>query len=218
MKKIISLALCLLILQLGFAQKEVSEANSQKRPVSGFHSIKASSGIEVLITKGDREELAVSVGDLAYLDQVKTEVSNGVLKIYREGEWKLWNTWKNWKVRVYVSYTKLDGLDANSGASVSGTDLQVNTLNAYASSGGSIKISGKADVLDIDVSSGGLFRGSDFETTKCFAKASSGGNAQINVVKELSAKANSGGSIRYKGEGLIRDINTNSGGSIKRQL
>ncbi|MDD2792504.1 MAG: DUF2807 domain-containing protein [Sediminibacterium sp.] len=217
MRKLISLVICILMLQNAFAQKEVSEANTEKRTVSEFHRIKASSGIEVHISKGDREELAVSVGDLGYLDQVKTVVTNGVLKIYREGEWKFWNTWKNRKVRVYVSYTKLDGLDANSGASINGTDLQLNTLNAYASSGGLIKIGGKADEMDVDVSSGGLFRGFDFEAIKCKAEASSGGSAQLNVAKELSAKANSGGLIRYKGEGLIRDINTNSGGSVKRQ-
>lgn len=217
MKKLLSLFICILLLQNGFAQKEVSEANMEKRPVSEFQRIQASSGIEVHISKGDREELAVSVGDMAYLDQVKTVVSNGVLKIYREGEWKFWNTWKNWKVRVYVSYTNLNGLDANSGASIQGTDLQLNTLNAYASSGGLIKITGKADATDVNVNSGGLFRGFDLVATKCTAKASSGGIAQLNVVKELSAKANSGGLIRYKGEGLIRDINTNSGGSVKRE-
>lgn len=217
MKKLLSLFICILLLQNGFAQKEVSEANTEKRPVSEFQRIQASSGIEVHISKGDREELAVSVGDMAYLDQVKTVVSNGVLKIYREGEWKFWNTWKNWKVRVYVSYTNLNGLDANSGASIQGTDLQLNTLNAYASSGGLIKITGKADATDVNVNSGGLFRGFDLVATKCTAKASSGGIAQLNVVKELSAKANSGGLIRYKGEGLIRDINTNSGGSVKRE-
>jgi hypothetical protein len=217
MRKLLSLVICILMLQNAFAQKEVSEANTEKRTVSEFHRIKASSGIEVHISKGNREELAVSVGDLAYLDQVKTVVSNGVLKIYREGEWKFWNTWKNWKVRVYVSYTKLDGLDANSGASINGSDLQLNTLDVHANSGGLIKIGGKADMLDVDVNSGGLFRGFDFEATKCNVEASSGGNAQLNVVKELSAKANSGGLIRYKGEGLIRDINTNSGGSVKRQ-
>ncbi|MBL7759543.1 MAG: DUF2807 domain-containing protein [Sediminibacterium sp.] len=217
MKKILSLVICILMLQTGFAQKEVSEANSEKRPVAEFHRIQASSGIEVHISKGDREELAVSVGDLAYLDQVKTVVSNGVLKIYREGEWKFWNTWKNWKVRVYVSYTNLNGLDANSGASINGTDLQLKTLNAHATSGGLIKITGKADATDVDVNSGGLFRGFDLETLKCTAKATSGGIAQLNVVKELSARANSGGLIRYKGEGLIRDINTNSGGSVKKQ-
>ena len=39
----------------------------------------------------------------------------------------------------------------------------------------------------------------------------------VTVAKEISAKANSGGFIRFKGDATIRDINVNSGGTIKRQ-
>ena len=42
------------------------------------------------------------------------------------------------------------------------------------------------------------------------------GEAAVNVSKELNAKASSGGSIRYKGEGLIRDIKVGSGGTVRR--
>ena len=42
------------------------------------------------------------------------------------------------------------------------------------------------------------------------------GYDRANVSKELNAKASSGGSIRYKGEGLIRDIKVGSGGTVRR--
>jgi Putative auto-transporter adhesin, head GIN domain len=200
-----------------YAQQEINEANAQKRSVGTFHSIDVSSGIEVILTKGDKEELVVSVGDLAYRDQVKTTVSNGVLKITRDIDWKFWNTWKNWSVRAYVSYTNLDRMTASSGSIIKGKELTLSNLTARASSGAQIQLSGKAEFLDVDVSSGSSFRGNDFSVTKCKAEASSGAGVTITVEKELSAEASSGGNIKYKGNGSIRDINISSGGSVKRQ-
>ncbi|MEA3427040.1 MAG: DUF2807 domain-containing protein [Bacteroidota bacterium] len=219
MKKI---GIALLMLLMAFAsvsaQKVVYDDHAQKRSVGTFHAIETSSGIEVVISKGDKEELAVSVGNQEYMDQVRTVVENGVLKISRTSDdWKFWNKWKNWHVKVYVSYVTLDALRASSGGSVNGSELNLQALSARLSSGGSITLNGKVDRLDVDGNSGAQFRGYSLITNFCKAEASSGAGVQITVNKEISAKANSGGFVRFKGEGLIRDINVNSGGSVKRQ-
>ena len=217
MKKISLFCVSFFVLATVFAQNEISEPNVQKRAISSFHAIDASAGVEVIITKGDKEELAVTVGDLSYLDQVKTTVSNGVLKITREIDWKFWKMWSNTSIRVYVSYTTLDKINVSSGSNLKGTSIQLSTLNVKISSGGMVKLSGSVGFLDVSVNSGANFRGSDFVATKCTAEVNSGGEINISVDKELSADASSGGSIKYKGEALIRNINTSSGGSVKRQ-
>lgn len=218
MKKIgIAFAALLFTCITAHAQKVVYDDHAEKRAASGFHAIETSSGIEVIISKGEKEELAVTVGDKAYLNEVSTIVENGVLKISRSSDWKFWNKWKNWTVKVYVSYTRLDALKASSGGSVHGNDLHLQELHVKLNSGGSMTLSGTAALLDVDVSSGAQFRGYELAVQNCHAEASSGGGVQITVNKEISAKANSGGFIRFKGEGLIRDININSGGSVKRQ-
>jgi len=219
MKKIaISLALVLISFVSVQAQKVVYDDHAEKRAIGAFHAIETSSGIEVVISKGDKEELAVSVGNQEYMDQVKTVVENGVLKITRTSDdWKFWNKWKNWRVKVYVSYVTLDAVKATSGGSINASDINLSSLKARLGSGGSISLSGKIDNLDVDGSSGAQFRGYSLITNQCKAEASSGAGVQVTVNKEISAKANSGGFIRFKGEGLIRDINVNSGGSVKRQ-
>jgi hypothetical protein len=78
-------------------------------------------------------------------------------------------------------------------------------------------LDGKVTSLTLDGSSGGQLKAYGLTTEQCFAEVSSGAGAQITVTKEISAKAHSGGFIRFKGQGLIRDINVNSGGSVKRQ-
>ena len=219
MKKIIiSFAVILLAIPAIQAQKVVYGDDVQKRTISSFHAIETSSGIEVIISKGDKEELAVSVGDKAYIDEVRTVVENGILKVSRSNDnWKFWNKWKNWKVKVYVSYTNLDAIKANSGGSVNGSDHNLAKLNVRMNSGGSISLTGNIESLDVDGSSGAQFRGYSLSTNVCKVEMSSGAGIQVTVTKEVSAKANSGGFVRFKGDGLIRDINVNSGGTVKRQ-
>lgn len=217
MKKILLLCVSFFALATIFAQNEISEPNVQKRTINSFHAIEASAGIEVIITKSDKEELAVTVGDLSYLDQVKTTVSNGVLKITRETNWKFWKMWENASIRVYVSYITLDKINVSSGSNLQGTTIQLSSLAVKISSGGMVKLSGSLGFLDVTVSSGANFRGNDFVASKCTADVSSGGEININVSKEFSVDASSGGSIKYKGDASIRNIHTSSGGSVKRQ-
>ncbi|MES2330388.1 MAG: DUF2807 domain-containing protein [Bacteroidota bacterium] len=219
MKRISVFALVLLAnLFVLKAQKVVYDDNVQKRNISSFHAIETSSGIEVIMSKGDKEELAVSVGNTEYMDQVRTVVENGVLKLSRASDnWKFWNKFKNWKVKVYVSYVSVDAIRATSGGSVTASDVSFSRLTARMNSGGMINLTGKIESLDVDGSSGAQFRGYSLTTTNCKVDVNSGAGVQVTVTKEISAKANSGGFVRFKGDGLIRDINVNSGGSVKRQ-
>lgn len=199
------------------AQKEVVESNIQKRSIGAFSKIESSSGIEVIISKGSKEELGIVVGDQSYIDQVRTVVVGGTLRISRDGDWKFWNTWKNWKVRVYVSYVNLEALEVSSGSSIRGEEVNLSKLNVDMSSGAVVELSGKVGALTVETSSGATFKGYALTANKCNAESSSGGGIQITVDKEINADASSGGYIRYKGEGLIRNIDVSSGGSVKKQ-
>lgn len=218
MKRIFSSFLLLFVLSLSVtAQDPITAANVDKRNVRGFHAVETSAGIQVVLTKGDKEELAVTASHPEMLEKVKTVVSsNGTLRITRETNWRFWENTRNWKIVVYVSYTELDGLAASSGGSIQAKDVRLERLKADVSSGGSISISGNASALNVEGSSGGMFRGYDLNVTNCKADVSSGAGVQVQVSKEISAEASSGGYVRFKGEGLIRNINVSSGGSIKR--
>lgn len=219
MKKIMMAVTALLVmLPALYAQQVVQGDNVEKRDVKPFHAVEVSSGISVKLAKGSREELAVTASDREMIEKVKTEVSNGVLKITRENNnWKFWEKWKSWKITVYVSYAQLDAVRATSGSSITCSDISLSRLTARLGSGGSIGLSGKVDELDVDGSSGAQFNGYGLTATNCKADVSSGAGVHITVTKEISAEASSGGFVRFKGDGLIRNINVSSGGSVKRQ-
>ena len=237
MKKTILLLLASFLVAFSFAQnKIINDANAEVRNVSGFHGIRVSHGIDLVIKQGSTEAVAVSAAEKEYRDRIKTEVVNGVLKIYYDNEkwFKGYNSHGK-RLRAYVSFKQLDLVDGSSGSSTtvdgamsagnlkldlsSGAgfngEVQATSLKVDESSGATAHVSGKAQSLSVETSSGAGFYGYEFTTDKCDADASSGGNIQVTVNKELSAEASSGGDIRYKGAGVITRVSSSSGGSIK---
>ncbi|MEO6253350.1 MAG: head GIN domain-containing protein [Ferruginibacter sp.] len=237
MKKLLFSLLATLSLS-AFAQetKVINDPNATPRTLSGsFTVISVSSGIELYMTQGNEESIAVSASDQKHLERIKTEVVNGTLKIYYDNKGMSWKS-DNRKLKAYVSFKTLVKLIASGGSEVKvngsinaeNLDLDVDSgseftgainakqLSAEVSSGAEVNVSGKADKLTIAVSSGAEFDGYDLTTDYCDAAASSGATVHVTINKELSAKASSGADIRYKGAALIRDIKISGGGAVKK--
>ena len=220
-----------------FSQKTINDPNVEKRNVSGFHGIDVATGIKLILTEGSIEDVAVSASKTEYRDKIVTEVKNGILKIYYETKLGAVNKRRESKdLKAYVSYKSLDKLDVTSGAEVeingvltsNSFDLQANTgglvngeinittLKVNQNTGSKITLSGKVDNLEVEGDTGSKFLGENLKTTDCSAVASTGARIYITVQKELSAKANTGGNIKYRGEGSIREIKVNTGGSVSK--
>jgi hypothetical protein len=234
MKKIISLLVLSAIITGASAQKTFSDANAQKRNVSGFHAIEISGGIDLYLSQGD-EAVAISAAKDEYRDKIITEVKNGVLKIWFDWKSNLKIDWSNRKLRAYVSFKNLDGLDASGGSDVivdgtikitkldmeisGGSDfkgkVESDDLKINASGGSDVNISGRSAKLTIDASGGSDFSGYDFAADICNVEASGGSDVHVTVNKELTANASGGSDVYYKGTGMIRDLKT-GGGSIKK--
>jgi hypothetical protein len=239
MKKILTGMLAMLAM-LGVSAQNASynDPNAEVRNVGGFTGIKVSSGIELVLSQGNTEAVAVSAANAEERQNIKTEVKEGVLKIYYDngGVYKGRNR-NTGKLRAYVSAVTLKLLHASAGAAVkvdgmvkaanldvdlsSGATLKgafaATDLSVSQSSGAVAKFSGSADKLSVSVNSGANFWGYELAVGQCKVKASSGGNVEITVNSELDAHANSGGNIRYKGSCTVIKANTNSGGSIKNK-
>jgi hypothetical protein len=220
-----------------FAQKTINDPNVAKRAVGSFHGIEVSTGIELTLTEGSTEEVAVSAAKTEFRDKIVTEVKNGILKIHYETKTGSINKVKETKgLKAYVSYKILDMLDVNTGAEVNINGvLRSSSLSLNANTGGLVKgevnittfkvnqntgskitLSGKAEKLEIEGDTGSKFNGEGLSTSNCSAKVSTGAGIYISVQKELNVKANTGGFVKYKGEAGIRDVKTNTGGHVSR--
>jgi hypothetical protein len=237
MQKMLLLLAVYFTMSSAIAQKTIiKDPNATLRKVDDFHAIRVSTGIRLFLTQGTEKAVAVSAANEEYRDRIVTEVKNGVLHIYYDTQkWK-WMDLHGKELQVYVSCTALDGLEANSGAKVevdgtlkSGTftmsftsgakfqgKVEATDLKVEQNSGAQSSIAGTAAHLKASATSGSHLHGFDLMVGECDVNANSGGSIDISVEKEMEVSAHSGGRIRYQGAGVIREVHTSSGGSVKR--
>lgn len=204
---------------------------TQERNISGnFTGIHVSQGIDVYLTSNNTKKLTVEA-DENIIDLLMTEVDNGTLKIYFKK-----NVWRAKTRKVYLSIPTLNSVVTTSGASVkfentlkadklslratSGADIyahvDVTDLSSATTSGADIKISGFAKNFDASATSGSDIKASNLKADYVTARVTSGADIKVYAIKEINAKATSGGGVSYDGNPKVVNKTKNSGGSIHR--
>jgi Putative auto-transporter adhesin, head GIN domain len=173
----------LLFVVAGFnlnAQNVVHDANAQVRNVSSFSKIRVSSAISLYLSQGNTQGVAVSAEDADAISKIRTEVNNGVLKIYVEnGVWNGWN-WSNKHLKAYVTFTTLEMLDVSGASNVELTDpINVGDFN--------LELSGASNMK-------GVIKGSDLNFNVHGAS-----NAKIDVTG-TSLELSQSGASNFKGQ------------------
>jgi len=201
----------------------------KERPVAAFGAISASAGLEVILSQDSVAKVIVEA-DENLQEIIKTEVSNGELKIYPKQRISSCEAKK-----VYVTFKTIHSLEASSGSDVvskmelkmpslqvsvsSGANVDLNlsvkNLNVDGSSGGNLKLSGSAESFEVEGSSGTNIKAKDLQAKTCNAGASSGANLKVNATEKISAQASSGGNIKVMGNPKERSVQKSSGGSVE---
>ncbi len=225
-----------LVIATLFFQININAQNSETRSLGSFDGISVSQSIDAELVKGNKNEVDITVSRVD-LEDVITEVENGVLKLKMKKKWN--NNWgKKKKVKIVVTYAEYPNyISASSSADVIShdkiitsslelkasssadliLDVEVDDLDSRASSSADIEISGSADKAYVSVSSSADFLGKRLTTKTADLSASSSGDIYIKVTDELSAKASSSGDIIYYGNPDVRKAKKSSSGDITRE-
>lgn len=199
-----------------------------ERQISNINSISVSSGIDLILAQDSLEKVLVEA-DENLQKILKTEISNGRLKIYSSEHIQNARAMK-----VYVTIKNISSLEASSGSDVksgsmlnlttlklsasSGSDVKLalscNDLQTESSSGSDISLSGKTGQLSVQSSSGSDVNAEKLNSETCSVRASSGSDVKVAVSKKINAHASSGADIRVIGNPVERDIEKSSGGSV----
>src|SRR5258707_1347692 len=108
-KALLSLLVIAFTCNAFLAQNTINDANAEKRSIGSFHGINVGTGIKLILTEGNTEEVAVSASKPEYRDKIVTRVENGILKLYYENKIKAINKKEERKeLKAYVSYKTLD--------------------------------------------------------------------------------------------------------------
>jgi len=240
MKKFLLLFTVLTINNFLQAQPTINDPNAEVREAKNFHAISVSNAFDVFISQGNEEAVAVSASEEKYKRDIKVEVKNGILRIWLEKEGKFWKGWNGdkMKLKAYISFKNIDKLTGSGACDIrvqgninaddlsvdlsGATDLKEGKVNAKKltvniSGASSMNLSGSAAELYIEASGASDFKGFDFTVDICNAHASGASNINITVNKELSAHASGASDVRYKGNGLIREIKTSGASNVSKR-
>ncbi len=219
------------------AQNVVVDANAEVRSTGSFSAIELSGAIDLYLSQGTEEAVAVSASSDEIRSRIHTEVKGNKLHIYFDGKGLNWKNWGNHKMKAYVTFRKLTRIESSGACNIKTTDpirgeeltielsgasdftgeLSLNKLKLNSSGASNMRLSGTVVTTIIDASGACVVRGYDLKTDNCKIDASGASNIYITVNKELNAEASGGSNISYKGTGVIRDISSSGGASIKRR-
>lgn len=217
------------------AQTVINDKNVQLRNVGSFSAIKVSGGIDVYLSQGNEDAVAVSASDEAYRDNIKTEVKNGVLNIYYDNNSFGFNS--NKKLRAYVSFKTLESIEGSGACDfiindvLKGNNLRVtlsgacdmkgivNIRNAQFDLNGAstVKISGEINNLKLEASGASDLKNYDLVVDNCIAQLSGASDAKLTVNKSISAKASGASSLYYKGNPEVRDVSSSGASNISNR-
>jgi hypothetical protein len=201
----------------------------KERPASYFDGIRASSGIDVYLSQGDKESITVEADENLH-EYIITEIKDGTLRVYhdnvtiREAEReRVYVTLKDIKslktssAGDIIGETPLNGENLEIGASSAGdirVEVHAREVEVNISSAGDIKLSGEADKLSAELSSAGDLNAGDFKVREADVSVSSAGDANVFVTERLVARSSSAGNITYHGSPKYLDAHSSSAGGI----
>ena len=215
--------------------QQVNDPNAEVRNAKDFHGISVSSAFDVYISEGNAEAVAVSAADEKSRERITVEVKAGILHIGFDSKGLSWGK-GNKKLKAYISYKTIDRLQVSgacdvyitgtlkaanldikqSGASDLRGKLDVDKLTVDLSGASDLMVSGVARQASIEASGASDFKGYDLVTEICDARASGASDVKITVNKELSANASGASDVRYKGQGVIRDLRSSGSSSVSK--
>lgn len=235
MKKL-AVLLMVFFISAGLYAQQVNDPNAEVRQAKGYHGINVSGSFDVYLNQSNEEAVAVSAAETKYQQRIKVEVKEGILYISYNQEGKM--SWGNGnkKLKAYISCKQIDKLNVSgacdvyisgilkaenlfiqqSGASDIKGKIDVNKLTVDLSGASDITITGTATQLSIEASGASDFKGFDLVSDICDARASGASDIKITVNKELSAHASGASDVRYKGNGVMRDIKSSGASSVSR--
>ena len=210
----------------------------QTRKTGNFEGISASGAVNVILRQGNETSVVVEAREEA-LKYLKTEVDNGILKIYRDKDfnWRdLMGSNNDGKVNVYITCPRLRAVTVSgasnmrsesaftaddfklqsSGASDITMSVRAKSLDVSCSGASDIKLSGQADRQKVNVSGGSEYQAYSLQSRTANIHASGASEAYVSVDGEVTASASGASDIRYKGNARLANSSSSGASSVRQ--
>lgn len=200
------------------------------RKVGPFEEITLSGKMDVLLEKGDTEQIIIE-NRAANPDDLNISLRGRGLRLSLVDGWVKGSD----RMRIRVIYTDLRYVRVMAGATLesdstlvakkleiragSGAEVRLTIaaedLTASAQEGAVLRLTGTAQRQYAIAATGGIYHGMDLATEDTDVKANTGGEANVAAAKSLRASASTGGHVEYVGNPEERYISRSLGGEIR---
>lgn len=233
--KIILLICCISFKNVQAQKQFINDPDAELRSITeSFSAIKVSGSINVYISQADEQAVAISAAKDEYKDAIKTIVKNGELNIYFDYGQGSRRSYKNKKINVYLACKNIHMLQASASSNIYVAGHIVSPHFILSLSGSSkfkggikadklvINLSGASDAAiqgsvsegNIDVSGASDVLAFDLMVEKCTINTSGASDVQITVNKELNVNTSGASHVSYKGNGVIKQIQSSGSSSV----
>lgn len=215
----------------------VFDANAEIRKVTGFTSIEVAGAINLYLSQGTENAVAVSAGEESLMSRIRTSVRDNVLYIDFDSKGLNWRNWGNNKIKAYVTFALLKKIEASgacniktagliklndlkielSGASDFSGEIEANNLIISLSGASDLKLKGTAEKLSINSNGASSAKAYDLKSDYCKIDASGASSVQITVNKEVIVRASGASSINYKGDAIAKDFTSSGASSVRHK-
>ncbi|MBL0182463.1 MAG: DUF2807 domain-containing protein [Chitinophagaceae bacterium] len=205
---------------------------TENRSVRDFTGLSVGGDFDVEVKIGPVTEVKVEADD-NIMRHVETVVSGNTLKI----RIKDLHNYGDVHMKVYITTPSLLKVSASASARVdvkdelkaseklsfnassSGNihaDVDAPDVEADASSGAEVRLTGKTRTYNAQASSGASVKSYDLLSENTIVQVSSGASARVHASVSLNAQASSGGSVSYHGDATVTKSES-SGGSVSKK-
>jgi hypothetical protein len=224
MKKLVTMFIAMFIIAIGYAQSDV-------RKVENFSELSLKNAFEVILTKGDVNEVKITSENSENLEKVITEVSQGKLCVYNKKGSKTKGS-----ITVFITYKNLLGIENNgateisaknaiksdkfylkgSGASEVTLDFDVKELTIDYSGASELKLKGSTNDLGVALSGASELSASNLKSKTATIDISGASDVKIYATESIEGKTSGASSVKVNGGASVDKIKSSGISSISK--
>lgn len=235
-KKSICISLIVFVLAAFINLPAQAQNRKEQRDVRQFQGISFGVSGKLYIQQGKEYKLELE-GDEDVLEEIETEVRDGILRIRDKRRWG-WSWSTKQKITAWVTLPEVEEISVSGSGkienespiradelelSVSGSgfieldELSCDRMEVSISGSGRLALAGKQalDAMDISISGSGNVHSEDLEAEELSVSVSGSGNCYVSVSQKLRARISGSGSVYYQGRPEYVDAKTSGSGKIR---
>lgn len=199
----------------------VASAQTTERDLENFNKIKVSSAVNIKLIPGDNAHASISGVPEQYIENVKTEVVDGVLKIYVSGKVKAAND-----MAIAVTFSSLNSIEVSgastiksaeaistdtltiqtSGASVLDLEINAQKVGLITSGASEVKLKGFTKDFNATLSGASDLKARTFEANQVTINASGASDVDVYAAQEINGGTSGASDIQVFGNPPVNNL------------